>query len=64
MSGREDQAGGLAWRLKDGNNYYIARQGGGCDFRGSRCANEEVAATFEKAITDVIAALQGNESPV
>jgi hypothetical protein len=23
--GREDQAGGLVWRWKDGNNYYIAR---------------------------------------
>jgi hypothetical protein len=25
LSGREDQAGGLVWRWKDGNNYYIAR---------------------------------------
>ena len=25
LSGREDQAGGLVWRAKDANNYYIAR---------------------------------------
>lgn len=25
VSGREDQAGGLVWRLKDANNYYVAR---------------------------------------
>lgn len=25
MSGREDQAGGVVWRWKDGNNYYVAR---------------------------------------
>jgi Domain of Unknown Function (DUF1080) len=25
ISGREDQAGGLLWRAKDANNYYIAR---------------------------------------
>jgi hypothetical protein len=25
VAGREDQAGGLVWRWKDGNNYYIAR---------------------------------------
>jgi len=25
IAGREDQAGGLVWRLKDGNNYYVAR---------------------------------------
>src|SRR5437762_5187696 len=25
LSGREDQAGGLVWRWKDGDNYYIAR---------------------------------------
>ena len=25
MSGREDQAGGVVWRAKDANNYYIAR---------------------------------------
>ncbi len=25
MSGKEDQAGGLVWRAKDANNYYIAR---------------------------------------
>src|SRR5881409_1327273 len=25
ISGREDQAGGLMWRWKDGDNYYIAR---------------------------------------
>jgi protein-tyrosine-phosphatase len=25
ISGREDQAGGLVWRLKDANNYYVAR---------------------------------------
>src|SRR5215208_5236873 len=25
ISGREDQAGGLAWRAKDANNYYVAR---------------------------------------
>lgn len=25
ISGKEDQAGGLIWRWKDGNNYYIAR---------------------------------------
>jgi len=25
ISGREDQAGGLIWRAKDANNYYIAR---------------------------------------
>src|SRR5881409_2966007 len=25
ISGREDQAGGVIWRLQDGNNYYIAR---------------------------------------
>ena len=25
VSGSEDQAGGVMWRVKDGNNYYIAR---------------------------------------
>jgi hypothetical protein len=25
MRGREDQAGGLVWRWKDGNHYYVAR---------------------------------------
>lgn len=25
ISGREDQAGGLIWRWKDGDNYYVAR---------------------------------------
>ncbi len=25
ISGREDQAGGVVWRLKDVNNYYVAR---------------------------------------
>src|SRR5262252_1061344 len=25
MSGREDQAGGLVWRWKNGDNYYVAR---------------------------------------
>jgi hypothetical protein len=25
LSGRQDQAGGLVWRWKDGNNYYVAR---------------------------------------
>src|SRR5437762_2369211 len=25
ISGREDQAGGLIWRARDANNYYIAR---------------------------------------
>jgi hypothetical protein len=25
MSGKEDQAGGLIWRAKDSNNYYVAR---------------------------------------
>jgi hypothetical protein len=25
LEGREDRAGGLVWRFKDGNNYYIAR---------------------------------------
>jgi hypothetical protein len=25
VSGKEDQAGGLVWRAKDANNYYIAR---------------------------------------
>ena len=25
ISGREDQAGGIVWRLKDANNYYVAR---------------------------------------
>ena len=25
ISGREDQAGGVVWRFKDGNNYYVAR---------------------------------------
>lgn len=25
LSGSEDQAGGLVWRWKDGNNYYVAR---------------------------------------
>ena len=25
VSGREDQAGGLVWRWKDGNHYYVAR---------------------------------------
>src|SRR5919198_1168082 len=25
ISGTEDQAGGVVWRLKDANNYYIAR---------------------------------------
>lgn len=25
LSGKEDQAGGVAWRAKDANNYYVAR---------------------------------------
>ncbi len=25
LSGKEDQAGGLVWRFKDGDNYYVAR---------------------------------------
>src|SRR5438445_1261976 len=25
ISGKEDQAGGLVWRAKDANNYYVAR---------------------------------------
>jgi hypothetical protein len=25
VSGREDQAGGVVWRAKDANNYYVAR---------------------------------------
>ena len=25
MSGKEDQAGGVIWRVRDANNYYIAR---------------------------------------
>src|SRR5438552_4306643 len=25
IAGKEDQAGGVLWRLQDGNNYYIAR---------------------------------------
>jgi hypothetical protein len=25
LSGREDQAGGVIWRFKDGDNYYVAR---------------------------------------
>src|SRR4030095_12688157 len=25
LEGREDQAGGVVWRWKDGNNYYVAR---------------------------------------
>jgi len=25
ISGKEDQAGGVVWRLKDTNNYYVAR---------------------------------------
>ena len=25
LEGREDQAGGLVWRRKDGDNYYVAR---------------------------------------
>ena len=25
ISGREDQAGGVVWRWKDSNNYYVAR---------------------------------------
>jgi hypothetical protein len=25
LSGREDQAGGVVWRWKDGDNYYVAR---------------------------------------
>src|SRR6266540_2315130 len=25
IAGKEDQAGGVIWRLQDGNNYYIAR---------------------------------------
>ena len=25
LAGREDQAGGLVWRWKDGDNYYVAR---------------------------------------
>jgi len=25
LSGKEDQAGGLIWRVKDANNYYVAR---------------------------------------
>jgi hypothetical protein len=25
ISGKEDQAGGVIWRAKDSNNYYVAR---------------------------------------
>src|SRR5437899_1415581 len=25
IAGKEDQAGGVVWRWKDGNNYYVAR---------------------------------------
>ena len=25
LTGREDQAGGVVWRFKDGDNYYVAR---------------------------------------
>src|SRR6267142_2118957 len=25
ISGKEDQAGGVVWRLKDADNYYVAR---------------------------------------
>jgi hypothetical protein len=25
VSGKEDQAGGVVWRWKNGNNYYVAR---------------------------------------
>jgi hypothetical protein len=25
LAGREDQAGGIVWRWKDGDNYYVAR---------------------------------------
>jgi len=25
LSGKQDQAGGIVWRWKDGNNYYVAR---------------------------------------
>jgi hypothetical protein len=25
IAGKEDQAGGVAWRIKDANNYYVAR---------------------------------------
>ena len=25
LAGKEDQAGGVVWRWKDGNNYYVAR---------------------------------------
>lgn len=25
LSGNQDQAGGIVWRFKDGNNYYVAR---------------------------------------
>src|SRR5256884_807540 len=28
VSGKEDQAGGVIWRLQDANNYYIARANG------------------------------------
>src|SRR5437773_7084801 len=28
ISGKEDEAGGLIWRLKDANNYYVARANG------------------------------------
>src|SRR5262245_64869147 len=28
LSGREDQAGGLVWRAKDANNYYVAGANG------------------------------------
>src|SRR6476659_11172631 len=28
ISGREDQAGGVVWRWKDGDNYYVARANG------------------------------------
>src|SRR5215831_17864339 len=28
ISGKEDQAGGVIWRAKDSNNYYIARANG------------------------------------
>lgn len=37
ISGKEDQAGGVVWRAKDADNYYIARANALEDTNGLRC---------------------------
>lgn len=40
-AGKEDQAGGLVWRFKDANNYYVVRANAqGCATRGGRAQTD------------------------